>query len=255
MKLTLQTIDSFPLVEPGNDLVETIYELSKAQGLTPENGDIFVLAQKIVSKAEGRMINLTTVQPSKEAMEYAAVTQKDPRFVEMVLRESKEVVRTGPNTLIVEHKKGFICANAGIDHSNVKGDWGEDLDWILLLPEDADRSAEEIRKGLEDKFGCKLGVLIIDSHGRAWRNGTVGISIGVAGFPAVVDLRGHDDLFGFKLKITQVATADELAAAASLIMGQADEGTPVVLAHGFPYDMRESSLLELIRPKEMDLFR
>lgn len=157
--------------------------------------------------------------------------------------------------MIVEHKNGFICANAGIDHSNVKGEWGEKIDWVLLLPKDPDLSAERIRNGLERIFGCRLGVLIIDSHGRAWRNGTVGIAIGISGFPAVVDLRGREDLFGFKLKITQVAAADELAAGASLIMGQAAEGTPVILAHGFPYNLRESNLSELIRSKELDLFR
>lgn len=236
-------------------MVEIVNSLVNKQGIVPKDGDVFVFAQKIVSKAEDRLVNLTTVEPSEQAKKYALLTQKDPRFVEMVLRESKEVVRTGPNTLIVEHKNGFICANAGIDHSNVRGDWGEEIDWILLLPEDADKSAEKLRNGLEKRFDCKLGVLIIDSHGRAWRNGTVGITIGISGLPALMDLRGKEDLFGFKLKITQVAAADELAAAASLIMGQADEGTPVVLANGFPYGLRESSLEELIRTKEMDLFR
>lgn len=243
------------MIKTGDNLVEIIYSLSVSQGIRPVEGDIFVIAQKIVSKAEGRLINLSTVEPSAEAIMFSELTQKDPRFVEMVLRESNEVVRTAPNTLIVEHKKGFISANAGIDHSNVKGDWGREQDWVLLLPEDPDQSASQIRTGLEKKFACRLGVLIIDSHGRAWRNGTVGVSIGVSGMPAVVDLRGKEDLFGFKLKITQVAAADELAAAASLIMGQADEGTPVVFAHGFPYAAREGNLSELIRPKEMDLFR
>jgi coenzyme F420-0:L-glutamate ligase / coenzyme F420-1:gamma-L-glutamate ligase len=255
MNLSLQTINNIPLIQPGDDLVDIIYSMTIKQNIKPVDGDIFILAQKIVSKTEGRLVNLTTVQPSEEAQKIAELTQKDPRFVEMVLRESNEVIRTGPNTLIVEHKKGFISANAGIDHSNVKGDWGEDIDWILLLPENPDLSADRIRKGLEDRFRCKLGVLIIDSHGRPWRNGTVGISIGVSGLPALVDMRGKEDLFGFKLKITQVATADELAAGASLIMGQADEGTPVVFAHGFPYSLRESNLNELIRDKGMDYFR
>lgn len=255
MALTLLTITDFPLVKPGDDLAEIIFSSCIKQDLQVKPGDIFVLAQKIVSKSEGRLVNLTTVIPSDEAIRIAGITEKDPRFVEMVLRESNEVLRTGVNTLIVEHKKGFVCANAGIDHSNVKGDWGEDKDWVLLLPEDADVSAEKIRKGLEKKFECKLGVLIIDSHGRAWRNGTVGMAIGLSGLPALVDLRGQEDLFGFKLKITQVGAADELAAAASLIMGQAKEGTPVVHVCGFPYPLRESSLAELIREKERDLFR
>jgi coenzyme F420-0:L-glutamate ligase / coenzyme F420-1:gamma-L-glutamate ligase len=255
MNLSLQTLDKFPLIKQGDDLVEIISSLTKSQGITPRDGDIFIIAQKIISKSEGRLVNLTTVTPSAEALELVEVTKKDPRFIEMVLRESTEVVRTGFNTLITLHKKGFICANAGIDHSNVRGDWGEDLDWILLLPEDSDRSADLIRKGLEKQFNCRLGVLIIDSHGRAWRNGTIGTTIGVSGLPALEDLRGKEDLFGFKLKITQVAAADELAAAASLIMGQAGEGTPVVHARGFPYELREAKLDELIRPKEMDLFR
>jgi len=255
MKLTLQTLDEFPMIKPGDNLAEIIISKSRKQGIVPIDGDVFVLAQKIVSKAEGRLVNLATVVPSTKAYEIAEITKKDPRFVEMVLRESREVIRTAYNTLIVQHKKGFICANAGIDHSNVKGDWGNELDWILLLPEDPDHSAQLIRQKLEHVFKCSLGVLIIDSHGRAWRNGTEGTCIGLAGLPALVDLRGKEDLFGFKLKITQVAAADELAAAASLLMGQASEGTPVVFAHGFPYELRESSLDELIRPKEMDLFR
>lgn len=255
MNLTLTTIDNFPLIKPGDDLAEIIYLLAEKQGISPQKGDIFILAQKIVSKSEGRLVNLTTIEPSIEALRIAEITQKDPRFVEAVLLESKSVLRIRFNTLIVEHKQGFICANAGIDHSNVKGSWGDELDWILLLPENPDLSAENIRKDIEKRFGCELGVLIIDSHGRAWRNGTVGISIGVSGLPALVDLRGTSDLFGFKLKITQVAAADELAAGASLLMGQAKEGTPVVFAHGFPYPLRAGTLRELIRPEEMDLFR
>jgi coenzyme F420-0:L-glutamate ligase/coenzyme F420-1:gamma-L-glutamate ligase len=255
MALTLQTISGFPLIKPGDDLAEIIYSSCMKQSLQVKAGDIFVLAQKIVSKSEGRLVNLTSVEPSQKAKEIAAITEKDPRFVEMVLQESNEVLRTGVNTLIVEHKKGFVCANAGIDHSNVMGDWGDEKDWVLLLPEDADVSAEAIRKGLEARFNCELGVLIIDSHGRAWRNGTVGMAIGLSGMPALVDLRGQEDLFGFRLKITQVGAADELAAAASLVMGQAKEGTPVIHVRGFPYPLREATLDELIREKDKDLFR
>lgn len=255
MELHFSTLNYFPLVKPGDDLAEIIAERVIAQGISPQKGDIFVIAQKVVSKAEGRLINLSTINPSKQAMEIAKVTQKDPRFIEAVLDESKKVIRMRFNTLIVEHKLGFICANAGIDHSNVHGEWGDEMDWILLLPENPDRSAQLIREKLQSRFKCDLGVLIIDSHGRAWRNGTVGITIGVAGMPALVDLRGNEDLFGFKLKITQVAAADELAAGASLLMGQAKEGTPVIYVHGFPYELREGTLQELIRPEEQDLFR
>jgi coenzyme F420-0:L-glutamate ligase/coenzyme F420-1:gamma-L-glutamate ligase len=255
MELTLTTINQIPLIKAGDDLGKIIADATSNQNVSPQNGDIFVLAQKVVSKAEGRMVNMTTVTPSSEAKKYAEITGKDPRFVELVLRESNVVIRTAYNTLIVEHKLGFISANAGIDHSNVKGDWGKDIDWVLLLPEDPDRSAAQIRTTLEQNFNCQLGILIIDSHGRAWRNGTVGTTIGLSGLPGLLDLRGTADLFGFNLKITQVATADELAAGASLIMGQAAEKTPVIIAHGFPYALREANLQELIRPKEQDLFR
>ena len=255
MNLTLTTIDNIPLIKSGDDLGEMIADFTVKQGISPQKGDIFILAQKIVSKAEGRMVNLTTVVPSDEALKYAEITKKDPRFVELVLRESNSVVRTAYNTLIVEHKCGFISANAGIDHSNVHGDWGNELDWVLLLPEDSDRSADLIRAKLEKRFNCPLGVSIIDSHGRAWRNGTVGVTIGLSGMPGLVDLRGTEDLFGFHLKITQVAAADELAAGASLLMGQASEKTPVVFARGFPYALQEGHLQELIRPAAQDLFR
>jgi coenzyme F420-0:L-glutamate ligase/coenzyme F420-1:gamma-L-glutamate ligase len=255
MNLTLTTIDNLPLINPGDNLGEIIADGMQKQGISPQDGDVLVLAQKIVSKAEGRLVNMTNVTPTDEAKKYAEITGKDPRFVELVLRESQSVVRTAFNTLIVEHKLGFISANAGIDHSNVHGDWGKDSDWVLLLPENPDRSAEQIREYLQEKFHCPLGVLIIDSHGRAWRNGTVGVTIGLAGMPGMVDLRGTSDIFGFHLKITQVAAADELAAGASLVMGQASEKKPVVFARGFPYALREGNLQELIRPKEQDLFR
>ncbi|WP_298004468.1 coenzyme F420-0:L-glutamate ligase, partial [Anaerolinea sp.] len=155
----------------------------------------------------------------------------------------------------VEHRNGFVCANAGIDHSNVMGPWGNPEDWVLLLPEDSDASCRALREQFIQKTQKNIGVMIIDSHGRAWRMGTVGVAIGIAGVPGLVDLRGKPDLYGYRLRITMIGAADELAAAASLVMGQADEGTPVVLVRGFPYPLRESSIQELIRPKELDLFR
>ena len=164
-------------------------------------------------------------------------------------------MRVRPGTIIVEHKLGFICASAGIDHSNVLGKDGNPDDWVLLLPEDPDRSALEIRRNIKVATGSRIGVLIIDSHGRAWRIGTIGMAIGISGIPGVVDKRGWKDLFGYRLKITIVAAADELAAAASLVMGEAAEGNPAVHVRGFPYQLRESSLKELIRNKENDLFR
>lgn len=253
--LTLQPIQNLPMIQPGDHLADLLWRSVQGMSLELEDGDIFVVAQKIISKAEGRQINLTEVEPSTRAVELAAQVEKDPRFVELVLRESKAVLRARPGTLIVEHHQGFICANAGIDHSNVSADWGNPEDWVLLLPEDADASAERLRRDLELQSKRKLGILIIDSHGRAWRNGVVGMTIGLSNVPGVVDMRGQADLYGYRLRITTIAAADELAAAASLVMGQAAEGTPVIHVRGFPYPLRESSLAELIRDKKNDLFR
>ncbi len=253
--MILTPLTGLPLVQQGDNIAELIQHELRRLKIKLESGDVFVIAQKIVSKSEGRLVNLTQVTPSKEAIELADRVQKDARFVELVLRESRSVLRTRPGTLIVEHKLGFICANAGIDHSNVQGPWGNPDDWVLLLPEDPDLSASQIRNELEKAEGARLGVIIIDSHGRAWRMGIVGATIGLSGVPALVDLRGVPDLFGYQLRITQVAAADELAAGASLLMGQAAEKSPVVHVHGFPYPLRESSLSELIRPHNEDLFR
>ena len=248
-------LQHFPDIHDGDPLAEIIIKLTESQLVNVEDGDVFVVAQKIVSKSEGRLFNYSNIIPSQEAMDLEKITGKDPRFIELVLSESKKVIRARWNTLIVEHKKGFICANAGIDHSNISKDEEMSAEWVLLLPKDSDLSAKKIRMKLEEHFKKKIGVLIIDSHGRAWRNGTVGISIGLSGLPGLLDLRGVQDRAGFKLKITTVGVADELAAGASLLMGQASEGTPVVHVKGFPYALRESSLDELIRPENMDLFR
>ena len=253
--LTLQPVSGIPLVQPGDDLADMVWNALRQSGIHLHDGDILVVAQKIVSKAEDRLVNLNDVEPGEQARELAGVTQKDARFLELVLRESREVLRTRPGTIIVEHNCGFVCANAGIDHSNVEGPWGNAEDWVLLLPENADRSAQRLRDALQERSGAQVGILIIDSHGRAWRMGTVGAAIGVAGLPGLVDLRGQPDMFGYTLRVTMVAAADELAAAASLVMGQADEQTPLVHVRGFPYALREGSLSELIRPKELDMFR
>ncbi|MCK6539963.1 MAG: coenzyme F420-0:L-glutamate ligase [Anaerolineales bacterium] len=267
MPLTLTPLSGIPLIRHGDDLADILVKALNETGIQLQNGDILVLAQKIVSKAEGRTVNLATITPSQRALELAEQTQKDARFIELVLRESNQVLRTRVGTIIVEHRLGFVCANAGIDHSNVnppshraeRSDSGDEAlnpeDWVLLLPADPDLSSKKMRDAIQSKTGKGIGVLIIDSHGRAWRNGTVGAAIGIAGMPGLQDLRGEPDLFGYKLQITQVGVADELAAAASLVMGQAAEGIPVVHARGFPYPLREGSLKELIRPKEQDLFR
>jgi coenzyme F420-0:L-glutamate ligase / coenzyme F420-1:gamma-L-glutamate ligase len=255
MALTLSAVPGIPMIQPGDSLADLLYQALQSGGFQLQNNDILVIAQKIVSKAEGRLVNLTQVTPSERALKLAQCTEKDPRFVELVLQESSEVLRFRTGALIVEHKKGFVCANAGIDHSNVAGSWGSPEDWVLLLPEDADASAEKIRLSIEQLAGVHVGVIIIDSHGRAWRNGTVGITIGLSNVPGIVDMRGKPDLFGYRLRITMIAAADELAAAASLVMGQADESTPLVHVRGFPYPLRGAHLQELIRSRDQDMFR
>ena len=255
MTLTLSPLLKMPFIKPGDDLATIILSSLSTNDIILKDGDILVLTQKIVSKAEGRMVNLSTIAPTKKAFKLAAQCEKDPRLVELILHESKSVLRVRPGSVIVEHRLGFICASAGIDHSNVDAESGESEDWVLLLPENPDLSALEIRKELEDSTGAHIGVMIIDSHGRAWRLGVVGTCIGLSGIPALVDERGWKDLFGYTLKITIVSPADELAGAASLIMGEAAEGIPVVHVRGFPYPLRESSTHELFRPKEQDLFR
>lgn len=254
-KLELTPLTDIPLIQAGDDLAKITLDALSRQNINLFDGDVLVFAQKIVSKAENRLVYLPEVQPSEQAVQIAAEVEKDPRFVELVLRESNQVLRKRAGTIIVEHRKGFICANAGIDHSNVRGPYGDPDLWVLLLPEDPDRSAQYIRSEIEQQTDVKIGVLIIDSHGRAWRLGTVGVAIGLAGMPGLVDLRGEADMFGYQLRITQVAVADELAAAASLVMGQADERTPIVHVRGFPYPLREGSFEELPRPVGMDLFR
>ena len=253
--LTLAPLFGIPLIRQGDNLADIVLNALQENIIVLEDNDILVFAQKIVSKAEGRAVNLVSVTPSQRAIELAEQTQKEPRLVELILQESNEVLRTRLGTIIVEHKLGFVCANAGIDHSNVAGAGNTAEEWVLLLPAEPDRSAALIRKEILSKTGKQIGILIIDSHGRAWRNGTVGVAIGISGLPGLQDLRGHADLFEFTLRITQVGVADELAAAASLVMGQAAEGTPIVHVRGFPYALREGSLKELIRPKEQDLFR
>jgi coenzyme F420-0:L-glutamate ligase/coenzyme F420-1:gamma-L-glutamate ligase len=255
MNLILTALPNIPMVHTGDDLARIILSGLAEASLTLKDGDILVLAQKIVSKAEGRWVNLAEIRPSERALVLAGKIEKDPRLIELILRESNQVLRTRVGTIIVEHRLGIVCANAGIDHSNVAGEGNCNEDWVLLLPENPDRTAQLIREKLQMKSEVHIGVMIIDSHGRAWRQGVVGVAIGLAGLPGLVDMRGKSDLFGYTLRITTIGTADELAAAASLVMGQADEGTPVVHVRGFPYPLRDGSLKELLRPKEQDLFR
>jgi coenzyme F420-0:L-glutamate ligase/coenzyme F420-1:gamma-L-glutamate ligase len=214
---------------------------------------VLVVAQKIVSKAEGRMVDLATIKPSTRAIALATEVDKDPRLVDVILSESVRVVRARRNVLIVEHRLGFIMANAGVDQSNVGPADGAQR--ALLLPEHPDRSAETLRRGLAAATGINLAVVINDSFGRAWRQGTAGVAIGAAGLPALIDLRGRLDLFGRKLEVSVIGFADEIAAAASLVMGQADEAAPVVLIRGLRWSAPESTAASLIRPSNEDLFR
>jgi coenzyme F420-0:L-glutamate ligase/coenzyme F420-1:gamma-L-glutamate ligase len=250
MQMTLTALPGIPLVQPGDDLAGLILAGLQQAGLVLLTGDVLSVAQKIVSKAEGRVVDLAEVEPSAEARRLAAEADKDPRLVELILSEATTVLRVRPGLIIVEHRLGFVCANAGIDHSNVAGP-----DQVLLLPDDPDSSAAALRASLEAETEAELGVLIIDSHGRAWRTGTSGVAIGVSGFPSLLDLRGVPDLYGDPLLVTQVGLADEVAAGCSALMGQAGEGLPVVHVRGLPYQLREGSLDELLRPKDQDLFR
>ena len=247
--LWLRPLRDIPLIEPGDDLAEIILASIEKAGWELQNGDVLVMAQKIVSKAENRIVDLGTVVPSPRAIELAVEVQKDARLVELILLESEAVMRSRPGVLIVEHKLGFVMANAGIDRSNVNGE-----DHALLLPVDPDRSATEIRRAIAARVDIDVGVLIIDSFGRAWRNGTIGTAIGASGVTTLLDLRGRPDLFGRPLETTEVGWADELAAAASLMMGQAGEGRPIILVRGL-VETGRGSAADLLRPKQKDLFR
>lgn len=252
-RMMLTALADIPSVKPGDDLAALLAEACERSDILLEDGDVVVLAQKIVSKTEGRSIDLREVVPSPKAMELAGVAQKDPRVVELILQESTSVLRCRPGVIVVEHRSGLVMANAGIDASNVDGMDGEER--VLLLPEDADRSASALREIFRNRHGRDIGVVINDSFGRAWRNGTVGTAIGVAGLPALWDMRGLADRNGRVLRATEVGIADELAAAASLLMGQGNEGLPAVHVRGFPLAFRPGSVKELIRNRDIDLFR
>jgi coenzyme F420-0:L-glutamate ligase/coenzyme F420-1:gamma-L-glutamate ligase len=252
-KLSLTALPDVPEVRPGDDLAGLILAGVARAGEHLRDGDIVVLAQKIVSKAEGRYVRLADVTPSARAIELAQAARKDPRVVELMLQESREVVRHRPDVIVVEHRLGFVLANAGIDASNLEP--AGDDERVLLLPRDPDGSAAALRERLQEATGAKLGVIINDSLGRAWRNGTVGTALGASGLPTLLDLRGKPDLHGRTLRSTEVGVADEVAAAASLLMGQADEGRPIVIVRGFPYPPGEGSAQDLVRPRNMDMFR
>jgi coenzyme F420-0:L-glutamate ligase/coenzyme F420-1:gamma-L-glutamate ligase len=252
-ELRLIALLEFPQVASGDDIgALTAAALARAN-VALRSDDVLVFAQKVISKAEGRRVDLAEVVPGAEALKLAQIVQKDPRLVELILRESRRVVRFAKDVLIVEHRLGLIMANAGIDQSNVAElASGE---FALLLPEDPDASAARLRARLGVLIGCEPGVIISDSFGRPWRVGTVGVAIGCAGFSATIDLRGRPDLYGRPLRITVVGHADEIASAASVLMGQGGEGRPVVLVRGLASHAPYQPAAALIRPQQQDLFR
>jgi coenzyme F420-0:L-glutamate ligase / coenzyme F420-1:gamma-L-glutamate ligase len=249
--LELVALAGMPMVREGDDIAALIIAALDRRAL--RDGDVLVVAQKIVSKAEGRTVDLATVEPSAEAVDLAHEVGKDPRLVEAVLRESTRVVRSRPNLIIVQHRLGFVMANAGVDQSNVAP--ADGVHRVLLLPLDPDASAEALRTKLQQHFNVSIGVVISDSFGRAWRRGTCGIAIGAAGLPSLIDLRGQPDLFGRTLEVSVIGFADEIAAAASLLQGQAAEAQPVVLVRGLNWSAPVAPAAELIRPPQEDLFR
>ena len=252
MAVTLIPVSGLPLVRAGDDISQLIAAALEQAGERLGENDIVAVAQKIVSKAEGRVVKLATVTPSTRAREIAKTVGKDSRLVELILAESAAVVRTAPNVLIVEHRLGFVMANAGVDQSNVDAEGGEAA---LLLPLDPDASAARLKTALEARYACRLGVVVTDSFGRPWRNGVVGVCLGAAGVPALRDRRGAPDLFGRALRVTEIALGDEIAAAASLLMGAADEGIPAVVVRGLELAGREVPAAALIRDRASDLFR
>jgi coenzyme F420-0:L-glutamate ligase/coenzyme F420-1:gamma-L-glutamate ligase len=251
--ISIHGLAGFPNVRPGDSIAALILASLRGNTLELRDGDVIVVAQKIISKAERRLVRLASITPSAEALALAARCAKDPRLVELILRESSSVLRVAPSLLIVVHRRGWVMAHAGIDQSNIEDNEGDEF--ALLLPEDPDASAEALRVELASHSAADIGVIINDSFGRPWRLGVTGVALGVAGWPALVDRRGSADLYGRPLNRTQVAHADELAAAASLMQGQAAEGRPVTIIRGAPRLGTNGSARDLLRPAELDLFR
>lgn len=241
----------FPDVRPGVDLPRLILDLFRFNDVAPEDGDVMVVAQKVVSKAEGSVVNLDEVVPGARAQQLAQDTQKDVRLCQVILDESRALLRVRPGLIIAEHRLGFICANAGVDHSNV----GLGPQWVSTLPRDPDASAEAIRQAVETQIGAHIAVIIDDTHGRPFREGAIGVAIGVAGMEPLHSYIGHEDLYGYVLQTSVEAVADELASAASLLQGQAAEGTPLVLIRGAWVEQGQGAAAQLLRPAEKDLFR
>ncbi len=244
-------VENLPLMSEGDRLAELIVEATKRQGTPIMDRDIVVVTHKVVSKIEGQTVSLDEFKPSEQAMEIAEKTKKEPAFVEAVLRETKEIVRIGPNSIITENRNGVVCANAGIDKSNVEGEKN-----LVLLPINPDESARKIRNDLKNLSDCEVAVIISDTNGRPLRMGEINVAIGVAGLAPTRDRRGEKDLFNYVLRVKETAIADELASAAELVIGQANEGIPVAIIRGYKYQTSEKATSrDLVRPKEADLFR
>jgi coenzyme F420-0:L-glutamate ligase/coenzyme F420-1:gamma-L-glutamate ligase len=249
----LNALADFPMIEPNNDLATVLIQSLQHNGIALETRDVVVLAQKIVSKAEGRLVRLADVQPSARALEVAEEINKDSRMVELILSESREIVAQRPGVLIVEHRLGYIMANAGIDQSNI--DHPNDEEYALLLPENPDQTCAQLKSTLDRHFNADVGVIINDSFGRPWRMGVTGVALGAAGLPSLLSLIGKPDLYGRAMRVSEIAFADEIAAAASLIMGQTSAGQPVVHVRGLQWEEQSNSAQTLLRPRHQDLFR
>ena len=252
-RVELTAVPGIPMIQPGDDLAVIIFDRARAAGITLEENDIVVITHKIVSKAEGRAVRLSEVEPSPDALEVAALVHKDPRLVEIVLRESRGIVALRPNLLVVENDLGIICANAGIDRSNIEQ--VDDDTTLMPLPRDPDASARTIRSKLEASSSKNLTVMIIDTLGRPFREGVIGMVIGVAGMNPLMDVRGQADMFGYVMEHTVINRADEIAASASMLMGQTAEGLPVVIVRGASYVRGEGSCRNTLREPARDIFR
>jgi len=244
-------VKNLPLITKGDNLAELICNAAKKQNTPIQERDVIVITHVAVSKAEGNVVNLDEISPSERAKEIARQTSKEPELVEVILRETKEIVRIGPNSIITETKHGIVCANAGVDRSNIEGERN-----VVLLPKDSNASAQRIRQEIKRLTGCDVAVSVSDTHGRPFRMGEINVAIGVAGIKPIRDRRGEKDLFGYVLRIKQTAVADELSSAAELVIGQANEGIPVAIIRGYKYQATENAAATgLTRPKERDLFR
>ena len=261
-KVIFQPVTGLPMIEPGDALAKLLVEGLAADGERFQNGDALVVAQKIVSKSEGRLVNLAGITPSQRALQIAPIAGKDPRHVEVILQESREVIWVSQGIFVVETHHGYVCANAGVDRSNIaqsSNPASENEEWLCLLPRDPNASAARLKRDLLKLTGVEVAVVINDTHGRPFRMGGVGVALGMAGITGLVDQRGESDLFGYRLQATLTARGDELAAAASLVMGQAAEATPAVLVRGLnflrPDPAHDPGATSLIRPAKTDVFR